>query len=210
MAFVASNGLTEADTSKTIAGGGHDGALPRHRRRGAGALPALLRAGHDGVDHLPQDRRRAVAALPMHPRGPAQLQQDGAHRVPRGCPRRPGAHGRRPHGRARHRAGALRRKLAGRAIVHGRRHHVPGPDRQVRDGRLAHRHGWRPLPDGESALGGQPGHARGDRRSHPREHPPLPARAHRRREPGHRRAGGLHPPGAHVVARLRGGAARSR
>src|SRR6266545_656301 len=48
---------------------------------------------------------------------------------------------------------------------------------------------------------------RGARHSHAREHPPVPARAHRRRGAGHRRAGGLHPSGAHLVARVRRGAA---
>ncbi len=164
-------------------GRGHDRPLPRRRRGGAGALPALLRPRHDGLDHLLQGHRRAVAALPMHPHGPAQLQQDGTDRLPRGRPRGPGPDRRRPHGCAGYRAGALRRQLPGRAIVDGRGHHVPGPYHQVRDGRLAHRHGRRPVPDGQSALGGQPRHAGGARRSDPREHPPVSARAHRRREP---------------------------
>ena len=62
------------------------------------------------------------------------------------------------------------------------------PDRvtQVRDGRLAYRHRRRPLPDGQPPLGGQPRHPAGARRPEPREHPPLSARAHRRREPGDR------------------------
>ena len=42
--------------------------------------------------------------------------------------------------------------------------------------------------------------------SEPREHPALSARPHRRREPGDRRAGRLHPPRAHLVARVHRGA----
>ena len=57
-------------------------------------------------------------------------------------------------------AGVLGRQLAGRAVGDGGGHHLPRAGRQVRHGRLAHRHRRRPLPDGQSPLGGQPGHAR--------------------------------------------------
>ena len=73
MPFIASNGLTEAGTSKTIQAGGHDCALPRYRRGRAGAVPAFLRSRHHRVDHVSQGGRRAVAALPLHPDGPAEL-----------------------------------------------------------------------------------------------------------------------------------------
>ena len=73
MPFIASNGLTEAGTGKTIAGRRHECALPRCGRGRAGAVPALLRSRHHRVDHVSQDGRPAVAALPLHPDGPAEL-----------------------------------------------------------------------------------------------------------------------------------------
>ena len=141
----------------------HDGPLPRRGRGRAGAVPPLVRSRHHRVDHVSQDGGPAFAALPLHPDGPAELFEDGPDRLPRGRARPPGSDRGRVARRPRHSAGILGRQLAGRAIGDGSGHHLPRAGRQVRDGRLAHRHRRRSLSLGQSSLGGQPGHPPGAR-----------------------------------------------
>jgi hypothetical protein len=136
---------------------GHECALPRCGRGRAGAVSALLRPRHHRVDHVSQDGRRAVTALPLHPDGPAEFFEDGPDRLPRGGARGAGAHRSRVARRTRHPAGILGRQFAGRAVGDGGRHHLPRAGRQVRDGRLAYRYRGRPVSFGQSPLGGQPG-----------------------------------------------------
>ncbi len=166
----------------------HQCALSRCGRGRAGAVPALLRSRHHRVDHVSQGGRRAVNAVPLHPDGPAELFEDRPDRLSRGGARAPGADRGRPPRRPRHCAGILGRQFAGRAVGDGGGHRLPRAGPEVRDGRLAYRHRRRPLPVGQSPLGGQPGHSPSPRRPEPRQYPALPLGAHRRREPGDRRA----------------------
>src|SRR5438046_2035070 len=167
MPFVASNGLTEAATSKTIAAGG---MTVHYHDLGAGEPVLFLHSYgpgttawitfHKTVGLLAQHFRCVLMDLPNFSKTGPIVYREG--------------------------------QLAGGTVGHGGRHDLPRTGPKIRDGRLAYRHRRRSLPDGQSPVRRQPGHPPGNRRSEPRQYPAIPARAHRRREPGDRRTGGLH------------------
>jgi pimeloyl-ACP methyl ester carboxylesterase len=116
MPFIASNGLTEAGTSKTIAAGG---MAVHYHYVGEGEPVLFLHSYgpgttawitfHKTVGELSQHFRCILMDLPNFSRtGPI----------------------------------ALGRQLAGRTVGDGGGHHLPRAGRQVRDGRFAHRHRW--------------------------------------------------------------------
>jgi hypothetical protein len=66
MLFIASNGLTEAGASKTIAA---RGMTAHHHDLGEGDAKLFLHLhgpGDHRADHVSQDGRRVFAALPLH------------------------------------------------------------------------------------------------------------------------------------------------
>ena len=111
MPFIASNGLTEAGTSKTIAAGGMS---VHYHDLGEGEPVLFLHSYGPGT----------TAALPLHPDGPAEFFEDGPYRLPRGGARGPGPDRGRLAGRPRHPAGILGRQLARRAVGDGGGHRL--------------------------------------------------------------------------------------
>ena len=185
----------------------HECALPRCRRGRAGTVPPLLRSRHHRLDHVSQDSRRAFAALPLHPDGPAELfsktgpivYREGVHAVQArtavalldalGIER---AHwvGNSQGGQSAMVAAITYPERVGKFVMGGS-HIGTGGDRYL----MANR----PSEGSRATRQALDDPSRENIRA-------LPARAHRRREPGDRRAGGLHPPGAHLVARVHRGA----
>ncbi len=91
MPFIASNGLTEAGTSKTIQAGG---MTVHYHDVGSGQPVLFLHSYGPGTTAWITFHKAvggAFTALPLHPHGSTEFQQDGTRHLPRGGARRSGS-----------------------------------------------------------------------------------------------------------------------
>src|SRR5215469_13599777 len=153
MPFIALNGLTEEGTSRTIAAGG---MTVHYHDTGEGEPVLFLHSYgpgttawitfHKTLGLLSQHFRCILMDLPNFSKTGPIVYREGVHAV-----------------QARTAVALLDALGIARAHWVGNcgGDHLPRSGPEVRHGRLAHRHRRRPLPDGQSPLGGQPRHPPG-------------------------------------------------
>jgi 2-hydroxy-6-oxonona-2,4-dienedioate hydrolase len=210
MPFIASNGLTEAGTSKTIAVGGMPGGMNVHYHDVGAGEPVLFLHSygpgttawitfHKTVGALSRHFRCILMDLPNFSKTGPIVYREGVHAVQARTAvalldalgiQRAYWVGNSQGGQSAMVAAITYPERVGKFVMGGS-HIGTGGDRYL----LANR-----PSEGSRA------HPPGARRPEQRQYPALPHRAHRRREPGDRRTGGLHPPGAQLVARVHRGA----